>query len=555
MLFNLFGVIRSFYLLILLHRKGLCLRVSIVLLPVGAVPLEFPILVDSWSLTFASTVLAITRAVIIFSKNYMAAEKFYLRFHLLVISFVGSILLLIFRPRIIALLIGWDGLGVTSYLLVIYFYSRKSLNAGIVTALSNRVGDCLLLISIAGVSGLVSWSPFFRPTFIWGPLRGLISVLLIWAAFTKRAQVPFSAWLPAAIAAPTPVSSLVHSSTLVTAGVYLLCRYSRLIHSRVVEALILPFGIATMLMAGVSALFETDIKKIVALSTLRQLGLIISALGVSLSQVAIFHLLTHAYFKALLFMTVGNIIHLTDRFQDSRKTGSEPRIIAPTLLFSLTANFRLIGLPFIAGFYSKDLIMEAPAVRAFPALVACLFYLATAFTAGYTVRFLLSIIAGKRRGPKSLWREDLAKDLPLANSILAPLAVIGGRLLSWLMLDLPSVNVIPNSIKNLTSCSILTGVLIGAIWWNKATNKVTQTISWNWGLMWSLPFRSTAYLLGAGLPIRQSYRALDLKWIPRALIRPVEAYANTLPAHPGGSFFNLRDVILVTLLLMLLLIW
>lgn len=194
----------------------------------------------------------------------------------------------------------------------------------------------------------------------WASLELGLAALLALAAFTKRAQVPFSAWLPAAIAAPTPVSSLVHSSTLVTAGVYLLCRFSPLFPNTVVINLLLPVGVATILLAGARALFESDIKKVVALSTLRQLGLIIRALGVFIPEIALFHLLTHAFFKALLFMTVGNLIHLTDRFQDSRKTGSEPVVAGPTLLFRLVANFSLIGLPYMAGFYSKDLIIEAP---------------------------------------------------------------------------------------------------------------------------------------------------------------------------------------------------
>ena len=194
--------------------------------------------------------------------------------------------------------------------------------------------------------------------------------------------------------------------------------------------LILPIGIATILIAGVRALFESDIKKIVALSTLRQLGLMVRALGVSALPVAFFHLLTHAYFKALLFMTVGNLIHLTDGFQDSRKTGANPQIIGSTLSFSLTANFSLIGLPFLAGFYSKDLIIEAPGVSSSPALVIAFFLTATLLTSAYTLRFLVSILGGKTRSPKVLWAEDLALDLPQGNTLLAPLAVIGGATLA-----------------------------------------------------------------------------------------------------------------------------
>ena len=177
--------------------------------------------------------------------------------------------------------------------------------------------------------------------------------LALFAAFTKRAQIPFSAWLPAAMAAPTPVSSLVHSSTLVTAGVYLLIRAEDLISATGLRMLPLLAGRATMLIAGVRALFETDIKKIVALSTLSQLGLIIISLGIGGWIITFAHLLAHAYFKALLFMAVGTSIHMADDYQDLRKASLSlsSRI---TLTFIGVANLRLCGFPFLAGFYSKD---------------------------------------------------------------------------------------------------------------------------------------------------------------------------------------------------------
>ena len=192
--------------------------------------------------------------------------------------------------------------------------------------------------------------------------------LLLTAACTKSAQLPFSAWLPAAIAAPTPVSSLVHSSTLVTAGVYLLFRLGpSLLHSGLL-GFVFRVGVATILMARVRALYETDIKKIVALSTLRQLGLIFTALGLGGFKIAFFHLLAHAFFKALLFMSVGNLIHLSSDYQDLRKIGVCTTSLPVSLSFSLAANMRLMGLPFMAGFYSKDLMLETIRRMAFPAI-------------------------------------------------------------------------------------------------------------------------------------------------------------------------------------------
>jgi len=196
----------------------------------GPVNLEVPFLLDLLSGIFMVAVLTITSAVLIFSKSYMSAEKHFMRFHLLVISFVLSMLLLITSPNLVRLLLGWDGLGVTSYLLVIYFQRTKSFNAGLLTALTNRIGDVLILFSIALLLGLGRWNfQTWAHASTHKTSLGRCVFLLLLAARTKRAQVPFSAWLPAAIAAPTPVSSLVHSSTLVTAGVYLLVRFSEIL--------------------------------------------------------------------------------------------------------------------------------------------------------------------------------------------------------------------------------------------------------------------------------------------------------------------------------------
>ncbi len=226
----------------------------------------------------------------------------------------------------------------------------------------------------------------------------MVAALLAAAATTKRAQIPFSAWLPAAMAAPTPVSSLVHSSTLVTAGIYLLIRFRGLLYLGGIRLYILLAGIFTIVIAGLSALFETDIKKVVALSTLSQLGLIISALGCGITQIAFFHLINHAFFKALLFIAVGNIIHLSGDYQDLRRLGLFQRPISVTLAFRFVANFRLMGLPYMSGFYSKDIIMEFSMARGASRVVPILFYFGTLCTAAYTLRFLFFTCWGATKG-------------------------------------------------------------------------------------------------------------------------------------------------------------
>lgn len=275
---------------------------------------------------------------------------------------------------------------------MIYFGRSKSFNAGIITALRNRVGDCLILISIAIWVSEASWDFFLMSSGEHRTTPFVALALLTLAATTKSAQIPFSAWLPAAMAAPTPVSSLVHSSTLVTAGVYLIVRFDKLLEQVGAHIYLLLVGCCTIILAGVAALSETDIKKIVALSTLSQLGLIMSSLGIGAPLIAFFHLLTHAYFKALLFMTVGNMIHLRRDFQDLRAIGIHELSISPTLRFSLIANLRLMGLPFLAGFYSKDSILETTLARNINIFILSLFFFATLLTAAYTLR-LLSLMA------------------------------------------------------------------------------------------------------------------------------------------------------------------
>ena len=260
--------------------------------------LRFVIMLDCLSLLFLITVRIITRAVFLFSLSYMAEDKYFYRFHCLLFLFVLRIFFLILRPNLVRLLLGWDGLGLTSYLLVIYYGSRKAYNSGILTALTNRLGDAFLLVAIGYLVVYGNWNFWFYANSLTPLARALLIIL---TATTKSAQIPFSAWLPAAIAAPTPVSALVHSSTLVTAGVYLLIRHREFWGSRVIGNYLLTAGVLTIVMARVRALFERDLKKMVALSTLRQLGVIVLRLGLGAFLARFFHLLRHAFLKLYYF--------------------------------------------------------------------------------------------------------------------------------------------------------------------------------------------------------------------------------------------------------------
>lgn len=250
--------------------------------------------------------------------------------------------------------------------------------------------------------------------------------LIIITATTKSAQIPFSAWLPAAIAAPTPVSSLVHSSTLVTAGVYLLVRHSEFLVKNGVSEYLLVIGRLTIVIARVRAFLERDLKKIVALSTLSQLGVIILSLGLGSYFARFFHLLRHAFFKALLFLGTGSIIHNRLDYQDMRVIGRGlPRLPVRHSRIIL-ARFRLIGLPFISAFFSKEIILELIILKNFRAYIYFLMIIGILLTAVYRTRFLVYSFVAPSRGSRLGFKSDEDPRVVQGIMILILPAIVGG---------------------------------------------------------------------------------------------------------------------------------
>lgn len=316
--------------------------------------IDFLIVIDWVSIVFFSVLCVIVGCVLKFSCVYMDGDKKEYRFLLLVLSFVLSMTFLIFVPHFIMLLLGWDGLGLTSFLLVVYYSSSSSWRAGLKTYLVNRLGDSFLVLCIVLLFSQGHWKILaYDKILFWR-----ITFLFVFGAFTKSAQYPFSSWLPAAMAAPTPVSALVHSSTLVTAGIYLLIRfnYSLPFYVHLIVGLV---GLWTLYAARMAACVEWDAKKVIAYSTLSQLGLMCFSLGLGLRLFAFFHLLTHAVFKALLFICVGYWISQNKHLQDLRGLKN---LWLQNPLCSLSMMIRILalsGFPFLAGFYSKDIILES----------------------------------------------------------------------------------------------------------------------------------------------------------------------------------------------------
>jgi NADH-ubiquinone oxidoreductase chain 5 len=406
------------------------------------------ILLDWVSLIFMSLVLFISSLVIYYREDYIAGDFNINRFILLVLMFVLSIILLIISPNLISILLGWDGLGLVSYCLVIYYQNVKSYNAGILTALRNRIGDVALLMAIAWMVNYGSFNYIFYLESIKSSLgMQVIAWLVVLAAITKRAQIPFSAWLPAAIAAPTPVSALVHSSTLVTAGVYLLIRFRPLLEGLLVRKVLLLVACLTMFIAGLGANFEYDLKKIIALSTLSQLGLMIRVLAIGLYKLAYFHLLAHAIFKALLFMCAGAVIHNMKDSQDIRNMGSLVYQIPYTVGCLGVANLALCGIPFLAGFYSKDLVLEIVGIRICSIVVFFLFFVSTGLTVCYTARLIYYSLRGTPNFSVCHPMRDERYFIAAGIRGLLMISVVGGRILSWWLFPTPVMICLPIRLK------------------------------------------------------------------------------------------------------------
>nr|YP_009434145.1 NADH dehydrogenase subunit 5 [Hycleus phaleratus]APB02798.1 NADH dehydrogenase subunit 5 [Hycleus phaleratus] len=459
-------------------------------------PIVMTILIDWMSLLFMSFVLFISAAVIWYSKEYMEGDYNLDRFILLVVMFVLSMMLLIISPNLISILLGWDGLGLVSYCLVIYYQNVKSLNAGMITALTNRIGDVALLMSIAWMLNYGSWNyVFYLEEVKMDFYMKIITSLVILAAMTKSAQIPFSSWLPAAMAAPTPVSSLVHSSTLVTAGVFLLIRFN---YSMTEEMLcfLLFISSMTMFMSGLGANFEFDLKKIIALSTLSQLGLMMMILSLGDYKLAFFHLLTHALFKALLFMCAGNIIHSMANCQDIRFMGSLVQSLPLTCVYMNICNLSLCGIPFLSGFYSKDLIAEVMSMSYLNIYIYLIFYISIGLTVSYSFRLVYYLFVGDLNFSSLVALSEKSYIMLKSMGLLIFLVVIMGSVLSWVMFDSFYLIVLPFSMKVMTLIMIFMGMMIGYLMakFTLISNNLSLkyiNLSFYLSGMWNMPILST----------------------------------------------------------------
>lgn len=379
----------------------------------GELNLDIGFLIDPLTATMMCVVTFVSLMVHIYTIGYMRGEEGYNRFFSYISLFTFAMLMLVMSNNLLQLFFGWEAVGVVSYLLIGFYYERQSaVFANMKAFLVNRIGDFGFILGIGlllASTGSMQYDVIFSqstalaaqtlPGTSWNLLT-VVCICLFIGAMGKSAQFPLHVWLPDSMEGPTPISALIHAATMVTAGIFMVSRMSPLFElSDVALSFILIIGAITTLFMGFLGIVQNDIKRVVAYSTLSQLGYMTVALGVSAYPVAIFHLMTHAFFKALLFLAAGSVILGMHHEQDMRKMGGLWKYMPITCLMMLLGSLALIGTPFFSGFYSKDSIIEAVAAShiagsgfAYFAVMASVFV-----TALYSFRLYFLVFHGKAR--------------------------------------------------------------------------------------------------------------------------------------------------------------
>ena len=406
---------------------------------------------DSLTVSMLIPVLIVSSLVHVYSIGYMSHDPHNQRFFSYLSLFTFMMIILVTADNFLLMFVGWEGVGVCSYLLVSFWFTRIAANQSSISAfLTNRVGDCFLTIGMFAIlwsygnldyNTVFSLAPYYSENVII-----IIGICLLIGAMAKSSQVGLHVWLPMAMEGPTPVSALIHAATMVTAGVYLLIRVSPLIeYSSLVLLLCLWLGAITTVFSSLIGLFQQDIKKVIAYSTMSQLGMMVIAIGLSSYNIALFHLVNHAFYKGLLFLGAGAVIHAVADNQDFRKYGGLISYLPLTYSVMLIASLSLVAFPFMTGFYSKDFIIESAYGKYYISsmTVFCIAIIGAMFTTLYSVKVLYLTFLSNPNGPLVNYKQahaahegDIYMSLPLI--ILAVFSIFFGYITKDIFIGLGS---------------------------------------------------------------------------------------------------------------------
>lgn len=405
---------------------------------------DWGLFLDSVTVVMLVVVTFVSTCVHIYSIEYMAGDPHHPRFMSYLSLFTFFMLVLVTADNFIQLFVGWEGVGLCSYLLINFWFTRIEANKAAMKAIIvNRIGDFGLTLGIIALFtqfASIDFTTIFAITNISDqniPLLNFIAIFLFVGAVGKSAQIGLHTWLPDAMEGPTPVSALIHAATMVTAGVFLIIRCSPLfVHAHDILIYITLIGSLTAFFAATTGLAQFDLKKVVAYSTCSQLGYMVFACGLSCFSVSLFHLFNHAFFKALLFLSCGSVIHALHDEQDMRKMGGLVAILPFTAIMFLIGSLALMGFPFLTGFYSKDVIIEV-AYAKFSVSGSFAHWLASLsafFTAFYSFRLFYLTFLAKPNGPKASIQH--AHDAPLLMALPLLFLAIPSIFIGYLTKDL-----------------------------------------------------------------------------------------------------------------------
>lgn len=404
----------------------------------STVKIPFDFRVDALSSLFLLVITGVGTLIHLYSSAYMHEESapHYARYFAYLNLFIFSMLLLVLGDNYVIMFIGWEGVGLCSYLLIGYWFTNTTYNNAAKKAfIMNRIGDLGFLLAIFWLIvklGTVSYGEVLTAESL-AKLSSTditaITLLLFVGAMGKSAQIPLYTWLPDAMAGPTPVSALIHAATMVTAGIYMITRTNIFYtHSEIAQTVVAIIGISTALLAATIAIKQNDIKKVLAYSTVSQLGYMFLGLGVGAYSGAVFHVITHAFFKALLFLAAGSVIHAMHHEQDIRKMGGLKSKLPITHLTFLIGCIAIAGVPPFSGFFSKDEILAAAYAK--DPIYWFLGVVGAAMTAFYMFRLYATTFLGQFRGTEAqashLHESPISMTLPLI--ILAVLSAVGGAM-------------------------------------------------------------------------------------------------------------------------------